>query len=294
MNIFPLDGFDVAAYRSNYSDLKEFDDAQLLEHYRQHGLKEGRSATAISSREDFLSLLSDKASLLEIGVFDSPTLDFLAEDNHAKTIHYADWLSRDELVERAGVIQAAGGRRNPSNVPDIQWVLSQGYEQIDRSYDAIVSHHCIEHQPDLIRHFINIRSILSEGGWYLFSVPDKECCFDFFIPEATIVDVLAAYYEKREKPPFKSVLEHRVFTSQNFFDGVNLYDSCNPGMKGRFESAFAEYDQSDYVDVHCWQFTPKSFKKLVCQLAAFKLIPPMDELKVYSANGEFYVAVAFT
>ena len=294
MAIFPSDDFNAKAYRSRYSDLAGFDDTQLLNHYRDHGMNENRSATCIANREDFLSLLSAKNSLLEIGVFDKPSLDFLCTPNESKLIHYADWLSRDELIERATAIKNGGGDRNPSEIPEIQWILSQGYDQINHAYDAVVSHHCIEHQPDLIRHFLDVRSILVDGGWYFISLPDKNFCFDHFIPETTIVDLLAAYYLKRKSPQFQSVLEHRVFTSHTYFDGINPYDSYDPGMKKRFEDAFTDYSSSDYVDVHCWQFTPALFKKIVSQLAALGMIPPIDELKVYRAGGEFYAAIAFS
>ena len=294
MAIFPSDDFNAKAYRSRYSDLAGFDDTQLLNHYRDYGMNENRSATCIANREDFLSLLSAKNSLLEIGVFDKPSLDFLCTPNESKLIHYADWLSRDELIERATAIKNGGGDRNPSEIPEIQWILSQGYDQINHAYDAVVSHHCIEHQPDLIRHFLDVRSILVDGGWYFISLPDKNFCFDHFIPETTIVDLLAAYYLKRKSPQFQSVLEHRVFTSHTYFDGINPYDSYDPGMKKRFEDAFTDYSSSDYVDVHCWQFTPALFKKIVSQLAALGMIPPIDELKVYRAGGEFYAAIAFS
>ena len=176
-------------------------------------------------------------------------------------MHYADWLSREELIERARVVKEQGGARDASKIPEIQWVLSSGYGQIDCNYDAVVSHHCVEHQPDLISHFLDVRSVLCDGGWYLLSLPNKNHCFDHFIPETTLVDVLEAYYMKRKKPSFKSVLEHRAFTSETFFDGINPYDSFRPGMKRRFDRAFGEFNNSDYVDVHCWQFTPESFKK---------------------------------
>ena len=50
-------------------------------------------------------------------------------------------------------------------------------------------------------------------------------------------------------------------------------------MKKRFEDAFSDYSSSNYVDVHCWQFTPTLFKKIVSQLAVLGMIPPIDELK---------------
>ena len=235
-----------------------------------------------------MSLLQGKKNLLEIGVFDNPTLDFIADSEESVVIHYADFLSRDELIARASDVG-----RNPQNVPEIKWILSDGYDQIDVLYDAVVSHHCVEHQPDLIAHLLKITSILSPGGWYFFSVPHKYRCFDFFISESTIVDVITAHYLEYEKPSFKSILEHRVFTSHTYQDGVNPFDSLQPSMRKRIESAFGEFSSNEYVDVHCWQFTPESMRKILSQLAVFDFIPNINELKVYPNFDEFYVAISF-
>ena len=287
-NCFPPDQFSASAYRANSADLESFSDEELVKHYHSYGKKENRVSTSISSKRDFLSLLKGKQNLLEIGVFDNPTLDFIADSEESVTIHYADFLSRDELIARAGDVG-----RNPQNVPEIKWVLSDGYDQINVLYDAVVSHHCVEHQPDLIAHLLNITSILRPGGWYFFSVPHKYRCFDFFIPESTIVDVVSAHYLEYKKPSFKSILEHRVFTSHTYQDGINPYNSLQPSVKKRIERAFDEFSSNEYVDVHCWQFTPDSMRKILSQLAAFDFIPNINELKVYPNFDEFYVAISF-
>ena len=269
---FPSDQFSASAYRASSADLESFSDEELVKHYNSYGKKENRVSTSISSKRDFLSLLQGKKNLLEIGVFDNPTLDFIADSEESVVIHYADFLSRDELIARASDVG-----RNPQNVPEIKWILSDGYDQIDVLYDAVVSHHCVEHQPDLIAHLLKITSILGPGGWYFFSVPHKYRCFDFFISESTIVDVIAAYYLKHEKPSFKSILEHRVFTSHTYQDGVNPFDSLQTSMKKRIEWAFDEFSSDEYVDVHCWQFTPDSMRKILSQLAAFDFIPKIND-----------------
>ena len=63
-----------------------------------------------------MSLLSGQKALLEIGVFDCPTLDFIAESEESIVVHYADFLSRKELIARADQVG-----RNPKNVPEIKW-----------------------------------------------------------------------------------------------------------------------------------------------------------------------------
>jgi hypothetical protein len=278
---------DCSLYRSLHADLANLDDAELLEHWERFGRAEGRTASQINDRAGLLSLLLPCQSILEIGVFDCPSLEFLRAEN--RIIHYADWLDKDSLKTRAAMIP---GRR-PENVPDIRHILSNGYAQITNRYDAVVSHHCIEHQPSLIQHLNDVHSILNPGGWYLMSVPDKRRCFDHFIPESTIVDVVEAFYSQRLKPQLKSVIEHRCLTRHDYQGSANPYTSSDPSLRICFDQAFQEFTNNDYVDVHCWQFTPNGFKQLYTQLHGLGFVPPFQDLKVYCAGPEFYVALAF-
>lgn len=241
----------------------------------------------VNSRHSFLRRLRGKMSLLEIGVFDKPSLEFLRQ-NHI-TIDYADWLSKEELEARAKLLKHHD--RDPENIPDIKYILKNGFDQINARYDCVVSHHCVEHQPDLIRHFIDVFSVLNSKGSYLFSLPDKNRCFDRYIPQSTIVDALEAFYLKRTTPSFKSILEHRCFTSQGVLDRTNPYGCRNPRLTERFTAAFTEYCEEDYVDVHCWQFTPGSFKRLYSQIVALGLLPRFRNPRVYPGWSEFYVSI---
>jgi SAM-dependent methyltransferase len=278
---------DVSIYQRFHKDLLGLSHAQLIKHWESFGLREGRTASKIQDRMSLLSLLQPCQSILEIGVFDSPSLEFLK--GKGKTIHYADWLDKESLIRRA----ASMAGRHPEKVPDIRYVLSDGYDQISARYDAIVSHHCVEHQPNLVQHLINVQSKLNPGGFYLFSVPDKRRCFDHFIPESTILDVIEAFYDQRQKPPLKSVFEHRCFTRHDFMASADPYISASPEMRACLDNAFSEFLQNAYVDVHCWQFTPYGFKQLYNQLLSLGIVPSYRDFCIYCAGSEFYVALAF-
>ena len=159
--------FDAAAYRSRYADLAGLRRSELKQHWRQEGRRGRRNATALESRDDLLRYLQPAGHLLEIGPFDNPSLEPLRRPG--LHIDYADYLSRAELVERARLRP----ERNPEAVPPIRYVLSEGgYDQIQQRYDAVVSHHCLEHQPDLIGHLLQVAGLLKPAGVYLFTLPD--------------------------------------------------------------------------------------------------------------------------
>ena len=60
-----------------------------------------------------------------------------------------------------------------------------------------------------------------------------------------------------------------------------------------FKQIFDEFKNSDYVDVHCWQFTPESFHLIMNQLNVLGLINPISCLEIYPSIGEFYVKLKF-
>ena len=278
---------DVSTYRSFHKDLLGLSQTQLIKHWENFGLLEGRTASKVQDRMSLMNLLQPCQSILEIGVFDSPSLEFLRGEN--RTIHYADWLDKESLIRRA--ISVPG--RHPEKVPDIQYVLSNGFDQINTRYDAIVSHHCVEHQPNLVQHLVDIQSKLNSGGFYLFSMPDKRRCFDHFIPESTLLDVVEAFYAQRQKPSLKSVLEHRCFTCHDFSTSPDPYIFTSHETRACLDNAFSEFSQNAYVDVHCWQFTPYGFKRLYNQLLSLGIVPSYRDFCIYCAGSEFYVALSF-
>jgi hypothetical protein len=112
-------------------------------------------------------------------------------------------------------------------------------------------------------HLKDVSNLLNPGGLYFILMPDKRYCFDCFIPESTIADVLCAHLEHRTIHSAKSVLEHRILTSHNdparHWDGDHI-DPRYDQRKLRAEYGLRELEtrQGEYIDVHAWQFTPES------------------------------------
>jgi SAM-dependent methyltransferase len=282
--------YDEDLYRE-YQDLRPFTSQQLLQHWLSHGLEEGRRASAIRDRSSLLALLAQLPiqSALEIGCFDQPSLGHLSQEGIVT--HYADYLSEADLKLRAEQLPG----RNPSQVPPIEYVLSDGYEKIKRNYDIVVSHHCIEHQPDLLSHLLAVSRILEPKGLYIASIPDKRNCFDHFLPASSIIDVLTAFYEKRTKPSFRSVLEHRCFIVEDYSATLDPIWNSGHGRASRegFDAAAQEFANSAYVDVHTFQFTSFTFKNIINQLSHYAFLPAEARINVYNGVNEFYIALQF-
>ena len=71
----------------------------------------------------------------------------------------------------------------------------------------------------------------------------------------------------------RSVIEHRAFMVQNYkyLPDPQLIPSREI-FDNKIKDAINEFNENDYVDVHCWQFTPESLEKIVNALIRLELI----------------------
>jgi hypothetical protein len=156
-------------------------------------------------------------------------------------------------------------------------------------FKGCVSSHNIEHQPDIIGHLQSIESILLSGGRYVLFVPDKRYCFDHFINESTIAEILDAQGRKRHT--LRSVIEHRAFVTHNDTARHWIGDhgaplmAVNPAVLSQAINEF-EATNAGYIDVHAWQFTPESFEANINALKALNLTNFMIERLDHAKRGQ--------
>jgi len=284
---FPPD-FDATSYRDRYSDLKGLNRTQLRRHWRREGRRNGRNASTIEHREQLLACLGDASHLLEIGPFDNPSLEGIRRPG--MEIDYADHLSQGEMKARAKQIPG----RHCDRVPPIRYVLSQGgYQQISQRYDGVVSHHCLEHQPDFIGHLNQVAQLLKPGGVYLCTLPNQYRCFDRYLPPSTLIDVITAHLEKRTHPPLQAVIEHRCFTVQNWLHAPDPTKELPPNLPAMLNSALQEYQNHSYVDVHCWKFDNQQFRQLLSKITLLGYLPKGTHWRTYNLGNEFAAVITF-
>jgi SAM-dependent methyltransferase len=205
-------------------------------------------------RAKFVASVPTDQLALEIGPFDRPWLS-------GPTSRYFDVLSQDELRDRARIEP----NRVPKNCPFIHYVSATGdLSIIEGEFGAVFSSHCVEHQPDLIKHLRDIERLLRPGGHYYLIVPDKRFCFDHFLPESTVNDISAA--KGRVHHSEAAIEEHATGTTHNInilhwlgYHGRAGVD--DPTAKARRDEYLERARAGEYVDVHAWQFTPTSFRR---------------------------------
>jgi SAM-dependent methyltransferase len=287
--VFPAE-FDRELYRRNWPDLGHMDDANLDRHYVQDGINEGRQGSQITNRADFFNLVDTSMSILEIGPFVNPAV-------RGPRVKYFDVLPTEGMRQKA----VAHGL-DPTLCPSIDFVSETGdLSIIPQQFDVALSSHSVEHQPDLIRHFLDVAKLLAPGGHYFLAVPDKRYCFDHFIAESTIADVLDAHIRKIRFHDAASVIEHLALTTHN--DATRHWKRDHGEQKYKssvdiIRNAANMYLQNlgTYIDVHAWQFVSESFRDIMQVL--FELgFSPLKVSRVYPTvrnSNEFYAILEKT
>ena len=208
-------------------------------------------------------IVNSDLKILEIGPFTQPLLV-------GSNIKYFDLMDRESLIRRG---ESMG--LDVSRVPEIQFIHPEGdLDSIPEKFDVVVSAHVIEHQPDLIRHLQAVERLLenSDAGLYRLVIPDKRYCFDSFLPESSLREIIQNHENKLTKPDRLRVIQNSVMTTHNYPHRHWKGDSGDVfiGLKEKWLNAeeLVKENSDKYIDVHMWQFTPKSFEFIISALNA--------------------------
>jgi hypothetical protein len=290
-------GFSPDIYVSHplNQDISSFSAEEARLHYDKFGEPEGRICSAIKCRNDFITLVPPKLPILEIGPFFSP-----AFRKPESNVSYIDCSSTETLKIRAKALPEV----NLESIPEIDYVWSgQPYSDlIENKFSIIFSAHNIEHQPCLLTHLNDMESVLETHGAVFLAIPDKRYCFDHFFAETNITDVIDAWEHNRKRHRLKDILDHRFFIAHNDpqrhwkgDNGVNL--GLQPLDHDRVEvflNVLKQFGKNDeYVDVHAWKFTPRSFNILFQNLFQLKLtrFRIARQYPTLMNSNEFYVVL---
>lgn len=279
--------FDAKIYRKANPDLLRFDDSGLEKHYREYGRREGRQCSRVTDRMAFFALVGIQGSILEIGPLANPSV-------RGANVKYFDVLDTEALRAKARANQ-----QNPESCPNIDYVSETGdLSVINAQFDAVVSSHAIEHQPDLVRHLDGVACILKPIGRYFLAVPDKRYCFDHFIAETTIADVLGAYACEARLHAATNIIRHFVATTHNDSHRHWRGDHGVPAWKSSATIINTALDHvtrmaGKYADAHAWQFSPESFAELMQGLYDRNFSPFSVERVFPTLHGslEFYAVL---
>jgi len=266
------------------------------DHYEIHGKKEGRTLNrlfGINSREEkVFHNLNKKGLGLEIGPSHNP----IAPKKKGFNVHILDHASASELREKY-----QGHGVNLDNIEEVNfvWHGEPLQELIGKTgcYDWIIASHVIEHTPDLISFLQQCEELLKADGILSLVIPDKRYCFDYFSPPSTTGHVLDAWAEKRVRPSAGQVFDHIANASKRNgniawgHDGNGGADELVHTLDEAKAHWLRSNSTSDYIDVHCWRFTPTSFRLILSDLHELNLVGLGIKSEFDTTGCEFYVSL---
>ena len=202
---------------------------------------------------------------LEIGPLDRPILP-----SAKGRIYYADHSSTEKIQAK----YAADPIVNNERICEIDFDLSQVSLSScaeNGLFDVVAASHVIEHVPDLVGWLKDIQTILKPGGSLALTIPDKRYTFDIHRRVSALWMVEASVGHKR--PEEDIVLDYLVNVVSA--DAGSLWNGQQqPDNLRRIHSVshcramIDRHKGGEYVDVHCWVFTPDSFIALINSVIA--------------------------
>lgn len=165
-------------------------------------------------------------------------------------------------------------------------------------YDWILASHVIEHIPDIITFLQQCQLLLKQNGKLSLIIPDRRYCFDYFSPISSTGAVLDSYFSQYKRPSLGMQFDFLANSCTNHQQGAwseKQFQQNEFNCVHNIQQAVALWkslqQQPEYLDVHCWRFTPASFHLIVLDLNALGLINLRIAQAFPSSGCEFYVTL---
>jgi SAM-dependent methyltransferase len=247
--------------------------------------------STISKRRNYIKQFVDisTAKIIEIGASNAPTFQ-----KKESNIFFMDWFSYEELFKEFEHTRPERAKK----LVDVDFVIKDNNfsNHIDEQFDLVIANHVVEHIPDLIRWFAQVKKILKPDGFLFLAIPHKEYTFDKIKPISTTVNLLECYDKELTAPTLYQVFEHihlyRPIKGKDVWNNnyQHLLEKPRFSIKESMKRAIHETTTKPYVDVHCHVFTTESWQTLIKELHQldklyFKIISVRD---VYHDGNEFF------
>jgi SAM-dependent methyltransferase len=256
----------------------------------------------MNRRKFFQRGISKTDFVLEIGPYVNP----LFPKCEGWNVISNDVFSYDELITKAKGDdnlddEAIARIESVDHVGEPTRIFNSSSE-LDEKVDYVISSHNLEHIPNPLKFLNTCEKVLKNEGLLILALPDYRCCWDRFRPLTCCGDWLQAYYEDRSKPTAK-----QIFVQNSMHCRWNDNGTLRPTMPlatntkelvpletlgnayEQFVANFKKGASLEYVDTHCWTFTPDSFSLILLDLFFLKLTK-LSIREIESRNGsEFLV-----
>lgn len=223
-------------------------------------------------------LLKKYDRILEFG----PLTDPLVRKKEHPNIVYADIRSTQDikkLYTSNEYLKSTGIKVDIGSIVDIDYVITKNYSETfkkEKKFDVVYLSHVIEHMPDIINFFGDVKNILTENGKIIIIYPDARYCFDHFRNGTSFIDAYDVYTDSKNSSKrvldfvYNVVRENHPF----FFWGNAKQNSVLP--KNDFKKALLDYEKAQNNelpdDTHFWPFSDYQFIKFLYDMDRAELL----------------------
>jgi predicted SAM-dependent methyltransferase len=151
-----------------------------------------------------------------------------------------------------------------------------------KRFSYILASHVIEHVPDMVGWLNDMASVLKPGGVLSLAVPDKRFTFDIDRDVSRPADVVGAHVDGLRKPSTLMIFDYisnyraKVDPNQAWAGQLYLSEKAGPhrySLQDAWKYSLINRDTDEYVDTHCFVYTPASFFEVLGVLFELSLIP---------------------
>ena len=226
-----------------------------------------------SNRPDqmFVGIDFDKVVNLEIGALDRPLIPITPGKSY-----FADYISRDQLQHN----HADNKSVSVDSIVNVDFIVGQKTlgQVVPKSlrFDNVFASHVLEHVPDLIGWLDDIAAVTKKGGAVRLIVPNAQECFDRRRSLTQEAEIIEAYLERRRKPSARQVYD---FYRWHDREG-HLVHTAEQAI------SMAKASLLNYIDCHCWAFTPQTVSETMHFLVKMQLVKFSVEWITRTLTGE--------
>lgn len=207
--------------------------------------------------------------ILEFGPLARPTV---TKSTHP-SVRFADIRSSDDikkLYTSNDYLESTGLAVDLGSIVDIDYVVKGNYRDFFKGiekFDTVILSHVIEHMPDILSFFEDVRTLLKPNGRLVLIYPDARYCFDHFRNGTTFIDAYDVYLNNNNsgKRVFDFVFNVVQENNASFFWGDKDQNKVLP--RNSFESSVAAFEKAKNNvlpdDTHFWPFADHQFIKFL-------------------------------
>ena len=251
------------------------------------------------NRREFAGLRTEKnRKILEIG----PSYQPIYPKKDGWNVEIADHLPRSGLMKKLASFDVEA-------IEEVDYVCTDRYSDViphRQYYDVIMGSHIIEHMLDFIGFFEDCDKLLSPDGMIKLIVRFCRYESDCLREVSSLRSVIDTHYWRKDSQrtahTIGTVSEYMMLEavipeygayvpdSMSILDGRMRFLAMDPRSYAPGKRIPEDYHEDEYIDLHNWTFTPKSFELLVYELNVLGFLGfQIDWIHKDPESMEFYV-----